>query len=75
MPLGDVAEPSWRASAIGVYRLWRDGGYAVGALVVGLMADALGAVAAISATAALTVASGLVVALRMPSHSSQVVAA
>jgi MFS family permease len=73
--VGDVAEPSWRASAIGVYRLWRDGGYAVGALVVGLMADALGAVAAISATAALTVASGLVVALRMPSHSSQVVAA
>jgi MFS family permease len=73
--VGDVAEPSWRASAIGVYRLWRDGGYAVGALVVGLMADALGGVAAISATAALTVASGLVVALRMPSDSSQVCAA
>jgi len=67
--VGDVAEPSWRASAIDVYRLWRDGGYAVGALAVGLMADALGGRAAISATAALTVASGLVVALRMPSDS------
>ncbi len=67
--VGDVAEPSWRASAIGVYRLWRDGGYAVGALAVGLIADALGGRAAISATAGLTVASGLVVALRMPSDS------
>ncbi len=67
--VGDVAAPSWRASAIGVYRLWRDGGYAVGALAVGLMADALGGKAAISATAALTVASGLVVALRMPSEA------
>jgi MFS family permease len=67
--VGDVAEPSWRASAIGVYRLWRDGGYAVGALAVGLIADALGGEAAILAIAALTVASGLVVALRMPSDS------
>jgi MFS family permease len=67
--VGDVAEPSWRASAIGVYRLWRDGGYAVGALAVGLIADALGGEAAILAIAALTVASGLVVALRMPSDT------
>jgi MFS family permease len=65
--VGDASKPSWRASAIGVYRLWRDGGYAVGALGVGLVADALGGKAAISATAVLTVASGLVVALRMPS--------
>ncbi|MEE9470182.1 MAG: MFS transporter [Gemmatimonadota bacterium] len=67
--VGDVAEPSWRASAIGVYRLWRDGGYAVGALAVGLIADAFGGKAAILAIAALTVASGFVVALRMPSDS------
>ena len=67
--VGDVAGPSWRASAIGVYRLWRDGGYAVGALAVGLIADALGGRAAISATAGLTVVSGLVVALRMPSEA------
>ncbi len=67
--VGDVAEPSWRASSIGVYRLWRDGGYAVGALAVGLIADAFGGKAAILAIAALTVASGFVVALRMPSDS------
>ncbi len=73
--VGDVAEPSWRASAIGVYRLWRDGGYAVGALAVGLIADALGGKTAISATAGLTVASGLVVALRMPSEAWRVRAA
>lgn len=67
--VGDAAGPSWRASAIGVYRLWRDAGYAVGALAVGLLADALGGKAAISATAGLTVASGLLVALRMPSDA------
>jgi MFS family permease len=64
--VGDAAHPSWRASAIGVYRLWRDLGYAVGALGVGIIADALGSSAAISATAALTAASGVLVALRMP---------
>ena len=73
--VGDVAEPTWRASAIGVYRLWRDGGYAVGALAVGLIADALGGKTAISATAGLTVVSGLVVALRMPSEAWRVRAA
>ena len=40
--VGDVAAPSWRASAVGVYRLWRDLGYAVGALLAGVCADALG---------------------------------
>jgi MFS family permease len=38
--VGDVAHPSWRASAIGVYRFWRDMGYAVGALIAGLVAGA-----------------------------------
>src|SRR4029453_4386832 len=37
--LGDVAPPSWRASAVGVYRLWRDSGYAIGALIAGIAAD------------------------------------
>ena len=45
--IGDVAHPSWRASAVGVYRLWRDLGYAVGALLAGLVADALGLAAAV----------------------------
>jgi len=63
--IGDVAHPVWRASAVGVYRLWRDLGYAVGALVAGLTADVLGIHAAIWGVAAVTFASGLVVALRM----------
>ena len=63
--IGDVAHPSWRASAVGVYRLWRDAGYAFGALLSGIIADALGVVWAIAAVGMLTLASGLVVALRM----------
>ena len=63
--IGDVAHPSWRASAIGVYRLWRDAGYAFGAVIAGVVADAFGLSAAALAVAALTFASGLVVAIRM----------
>ena len=63
--IGDVAHPSWRASAVGVYRLWRDLGYAIGALLAGLTADALGLAAAMGLVAALTFASGVVVAVRM----------
>jgi MFS family permease len=63
--ISDVAHPEWRASAVGVYRLWRDGGYAVGALTAGLVADALGVEQAIGAVAALTFASGVVVLVRM----------
>jgi len=63
--IGDVAHPSWRASSVGVYRLWRDLGYAVGALLAGIVADALGLAAAMWIVAAITFASGLVVAVRM----------
>ena len=63
--IGDVAHPTWRASSVGVYRLWRDLGYAVGALLAGVTADALGVPAAVWLVAALTFVSGLVVALRM----------
>ncbi len=63
--IGDVAHPSWRASAVGVYRLWRDLGYAIGALVAGVTADWLGARAAVGVVALLTLASGVVVALRL----------
>ena len=63
--IGDVAHPSWRASAVGVYRLWRDLGYAVGALLAGVTADWLGLGWAIWLVAAVTAASGAVVALRM----------
>jgi MFS family permease len=57
--IGDVAYPSWRGSAVGVYRLWRDGGYALGAVLAGLTADALGVRWAIGTIGALTVFSGL----------------
>lgn len=60
--ISDVAHPEWRGSAVGVYRLWRDGGYAVGALTAGLLADALGIPAAIAAIGGLTLLSGFVVA-------------
>ncbi|NVB84077.1 MAG: MFS transporter [Kofleriaceae bacterium] len=63
--IADVAHPSWRASAVGVYRLWRDLGYAIGALLAGITADALGIDSAIWLVAAITCASGLVVAVRM----------
>ncbi len=63
--IGDVAHPTWRASAIGVYRLWRDGGFAIGALLAGITADLFGIEAAIWGVAGLTALSGLVVALRM----------
>jgi MFS family permease len=63
--IGDVAHPVWRASAVGVYRLWRDLGYAIGALLAGIAADALGLSSAIALIAALTFGSGLVVAVRM----------
>jgi MFS family permease len=63
--IGDVAHPAWRARAVGVYRLWRDGGFAVGALLAGAIADLWGVRAAIWTVAGLTLASGMVVALRM----------
>ena len=71
--IGDVAHPAWRARSVGIYRLWRDAGFAVGALVAGVIADLVSIEAAIYTVAALTAASGLVVVVRMyethpPSH-------
>ncbi len=63
--IGDVAHPNWRARSVGVYRLWRDGGFAVGAVLAGVLADAFGLRAAVWVVAGLTLASGLVVAVRM----------
>jgi MFS family permease len=63
--IGDVTHPAWRASSVGVYRLWRDLGYAVGAVLAGVVTDLLGIKAAMWLIAALTFASGLLVLLRM----------
>jgi MFS family permease len=57
--IGDVAHPSWRASAVGVYRLWRDLGYVAGALLTGVVADLLGFEIAIGVVALMTALSGL----------------
>ena len=65
--IGDVAHPEWRARSVGIYRLWRDGGFAVGALLSGLIADAYGILAAVAVVAALTALSGIIVAARMRS--------
>jgi predicted MFS family arabinose efflux permease len=54
-----------RARSVGVYRLWRDGGFAIGALLAGIVADLLGLTAAIYAVAAITALSGIVVMVRM----------
>jgi MFS family permease len=68
----DHAHPTWRASSLGVYRFWRDLGYAVGALLSGLVADLVGLEAAIHLVAALTLASGLLVARLMGTTSAPV---
>jgi MFS family permease len=64
--IGDVAHPSSRATVLGVYRFWRDLGYAAGALLAGIVADAFGMASAIATIGVLTAASGVVVAVRMP---------
>ena len=73
--IGDVAHPAWRASVLGVYRFWRDLGYAVGALLSGIVADLLGMATAIHVVAALTLASGLFVAVFMPETLSKTLTA
>jgi MFS family permease len=63
--IGDVAHPLWRARAVGVYRLWRDSGYAFGAVIGGVAADLWGLRAAVWTAAAITAVSAVVVAVRM----------
>jgi MFS family permease len=63
--VGDVAHPSWRGAAVGVYRLWRDIGFALGAVLAGVLADLYSIQIAIIVVAVITAASGLDVALRM----------
>jgi MFS family permease len=60
--VGDVAHPSWRASAVGVYRLWRDGGYALGAALSGILADLFGLAVAIAVVGGVTFLSGVITA-------------
>ena len=63
--VGDVSHPAWRASAVGVYRLWRDAGFVAGALLSGAVADLFGLVAAIWVVAVITAVGAAIVAIRM----------
>lgn len=63
--IGDVAHPSWRASSVGVYRFWRDAGYAIGAVTAGVLADHFGLSRAILSVGVITFLSGCAVAVRM----------
>ena len=63
--IGDVAHPAWRASAVGVYRLWRDAGFVVGALLSGVIADLFGFVVAVWVVAGITAVGAAIVAVRM----------
>lgn len=63
--VSDLARPEARGATVGVYRFWRDLGFAVGAIVVGLFADAAGLDAAFLLTGALTFASGVIIAVAM----------
>jgi len=63
--VSDASQPTWRARSLSVYRFWRDLGYAVGALLAGLVADRFGFVAAIFVIAALTFVSGAIAAIAM----------
>ncbi|OUM90846.1 MAG: MFS transporter [Bacillus thermozeamaize] len=63
--ISDVVHPDWRASAMGVYRLWRDSGYAFGALIAGILADILNVAWAIGFVAFIPLLAGLVVSVRL----------
>jgi MFS family permease len=77
--ISDVAHPTWRARSVCDYRLWRDGGFAVGAVLAGVLADAVNVRFAIWAVAILTAISGIVVIVRMyethPRHDRSMVPA
>jgi MFS family permease len=70
--VSDASHPSWRARSLSVYRFWRDLGYAVGALLAGVIADLLGAAWAIAVIGVLTFASGAVVAVAMDERRQQI---
>ncbi|MEK6189435.1 MAG: MFS transporter [Carnobacterium alterfunditum] len=73
--ISDIADPSWRASSMGVYRFWRDSGYAFGALFAGILTDLLNVSWAIGLVAILPLSAGIIAALwlreTLPSLSKQ----
>jgi MFS family permease len=63
--VADAAAPGWRGEAVGAYRFWRDSGYVFGAIIAGAGADLAGVNGALYLVAAMTLASGLIVAARL----------
>jgi len=63
--VSDAAHPTWRASSLGVYRFWRDMGYAVGALMAGIVGNYFGLMWAVHLAGIITLLSGIVVWIRM----------
>jgi MFS family permease len=67
--IAEATHPTQRAESIGTFRLWRDLGYAIGAILSGIVADTFGVPAAIVLIGLITVASSLIIQIRMPSTS------
>ena len=63
--IGDIAHPQWRGTSLGVYRMWRDSGYAFGALLIGLISDTIGFNFGFYFTAIVLFISGTIVAIWM----------
>jgi MFS family permease len=63
--VSDYTHPDQRPKSIGIFRLWRDFGYAIGAILTGLIADRFGLVAPVLIIGLLTIVSSLIVHFRM----------
>ena len=68
--ISDASHPTWRARSLSVYRFWRDLGYAIGALIAGVIGDVFGLAWAIAAIGMLTFASGLIAVGTMKKNHS-----
>ena len=64
--IADATQPGQRAESIGIFRLWRDLGYAIGAIVSGIIADAFGIEYSVLTIGVITIISALVIKFRMP---------
>jgi predicted MFS family arabinose efflux permease len=74
--LATVAEnthPSDRANSLGVFRLWRDLGYAIGAILTGIIADTLGINASVLIIGILTILSAIIILIRMKCNTNDLV--
>ena len=70
--VGDAAHPSWRATGLGVYRMWRDAGYGFGAIIIGLTADLVSMEAAFYLVAiAMFVSGGITLVWMRETHPEQ----